>query len=67
MIVPLLVDDAARLYCDRRGCPARLEAKTAREVRATAAGLGWQVEGADLCPQCRPAMFPAWTVKEAIR
>jgi len=69
MIVPLLVDDAARLYCDGLGgkCIAQLEGPTARAVRATAAGLGWQVEGADYCPQCRPAMFPAWTVKEAIR
>ena len=54
MIVPLLVDDAAVLRCDRRGCPARLEAKTAREVRATAATLGWLVGDRDLCPDCQP-------------
>lgn len=54
MIVPLLVNDAAVLYCDRRGCPARLEAKTAREVRATAATLGWLVGDRDLCPDCQP-------------
>ena len=56
MIVPLLVDDAARLYCDGLGgkCIAQLEAKTAREVRATAATLGWLVGDRDLCPDCQP-------------
>jgi hypothetical protein len=55
VIVPHVVADTARLYCDHVGCTAQLEARTAQHVRDIAVYRGWRVGPPDLCTQHHPA------------